>query len=102
MGSLNLVEMYQSMGPVAKGVGVILIIMSMWSFGVAIERFYTSGVPVAVGTDSLASTPDLNLFAELAAMRTLAPGVPAAMLLDSATCQGARASVRTSTRAAPA
>lgn len=56
-----------------------------------IESFYASGVRVAVGTDSLASTPDLNLFAELAALRRLAPGVPAATLLDSATRQGARA-----------
>ena len=43
-----------------------------------IEEFYASGVRVAVGTDSLASTPDLNLFAELATMRALAPSVPAA------------------------
>jgi cytosine/adenosine deaminase-related metal-dependent hydrolase len=56
-----------------------------------IEAFYASGVRVAVGTDSLASTPDLNVFAELAAMRALAPAVPARALLDSATRQGARA-----------
>jgi cytosine/adenosine deaminase-related metal-dependent hydrolase len=56
-----------------------------------IADFYRSGVRVAVGTDSLASTPDLNVFAELAAMRALAPSVPAAALLDSATRQGARA-----------
>jgi cytosine/adenosine deaminase-related metal-dependent hydrolase len=48
-------------------------------------------VRVAVGTDSLASTPDLNLFAELATLRRLAPALPAARLLDSATRQGARA-----------
>lgn len=56
-----------------------------------IERFYASGVAVAVGTDSLASTPDLNLFSELAAMRALATGIPASRLLDSGTRQGARA-----------
>jgi len=56
-----------------------------------IEDFYSAGVPVAVGTDSLASAPDLNVFAELATMRALAPTVPAAALLDSATRQGARA-----------
>ncbi len=56
-----------------------------------IEDFYDAGVHVAVGTDSLASTPDLNVFAELATMRALAPTVPAASLLDSATWQGARA-----------
>ena len=50
-----------------------------------------SGVRVAVGTDSLASAPDLNVFAELAAMRALAPSVPASSLLASATREGARA-----------
>lgn len=56
-----------------------------------VERFYASGVPIAVGTDSLASTPDLNLFSELAALRALAPSVPAGALLESATRTGARA-----------
>jgi cytosine/adenosine deaminase-related metal-dependent hydrolase len=56
-----------------------------------IEDFYKSGVRIAVGTDSLASAPDLNVFAELATMRALAPSVPARSLLDSATRQGARA-----------
>lgn len=56
-----------------------------------IERFYRSGVAVAVGTDSLASVEDLNLFSELKAMRTIAPGVPASRLLESATLIGARA-----------
>lgn len=56
-----------------------------------IDRFYAAGVPVAVGTDSLASTPDLSVFAELAEMRRLAPSMPASTLLDSATRQGARA-----------
>jgi cytosine/adenosine deaminase-related metal-dependent hydrolase len=53
--------------------------------------FYASGVPVAVGTDSLASAPDLNVFAELATMHALAPSVPAASLIESATLVGARA-----------
>ncbi len=56
-----------------------------------VARFYASGVRVAVGTDSLASVPDLNLFSELAELRRLAPAVPAAALLESATCHGARA-----------
>jgi cytosine/adenosine deaminase-related metal-dependent hydrolase len=56
-----------------------------------IAQFYASGVRVAIGTDSLASAPDLNLFAELATLRALAPTVPASQLLDSATRQGARA-----------
>ncbi len=56
-----------------------------------IGAFYASGVPVAVGTDSLATVPDLNLFFEIAAVRALAPDVPASMILASATLQGARA-----------
>jgi 5-methylthioadenosine/S-adenosylhomocysteine deaminase len=46
---------------------------------------------VAVGTDSLASVEDLNLFNELKTMRWLAPAVPARELLKSATIVGARA-----------
>ncbi len=38
---MNWMEMIQTMGPMAKAVGVVLIIMSMISFGVAIERIYT-------------------------------------------------------------
>lgn len=56
-----------------------------------VARFYASGVPVAIGTDSLASVEDLNLFSELEAMRWLAPDVPARTLLASATLVGARA-----------
>jgi cytosine/adenosine deaminase-related metal-dependent hydrolase len=56
-----------------------------------IEDFYDAGVHVAIGTDSLASAPDLSVFAELATMRALAPSVSARDLLDSATRQGARA-----------
>jgi aminodeoxyfutalosine deaminase len=56
-----------------------------------IQDFYDAGVRVAVGTDSLASAPDLNVFAELATMRALAPNVPASSLLASATIEGARA-----------
>ena len=33
--------MWAQMGMVAKGVALVLFIMSMWSFGVAIERIYT-------------------------------------------------------------
>lgn len=56
-----------------------------------VEAFYASGVRVAIGTDSLASVEDLNLFAELAALRRLAPRVPAPRLLASATRHGADA-----------
>ncbi len=56
-----------------------------------IARFYAAGVRVAVGTDSLASVADLNVFSELQAMRRLAPSVPAGTLLRSATQVGAAA-----------
>ena len=56
-----------------------------------VEDFYESGVRVAIGTDSLASSPDLNVFAEVATLHAIAPRVSAASLLESATIHGARA-----------
>jgi aminodeoxyfutalosine deaminase len=56
-----------------------------------LESFYAAGVPVAFGTDSLASVADLNMFAELAEARRIAPTVPARELLRSATLTGAQA-----------
>jgi aminodeoxyfutalosine deaminase len=56
-----------------------------------VAAFYGSGVRVAVGTDSLASAADLSVWPELAVMRRLAPDVPAARLLESATRVGAEA-----------
>ena len=56
-----------------------------------VAQFYASGVAVAIGTDSLASSPSLNLFDELAALRRMAPEVTAASLLESATRIGAEA-----------
>jgi biopolymer transport protein ExbB len=41
MGELDLMHMWNEMGWVAKAIAVILVIMSMISFGVAIERIYT-------------------------------------------------------------
>ena len=38
---MNIVEMFSTMTIVAKGVAFVLLIMSMWSIGVAVERFYT-------------------------------------------------------------
>jgi cytosine/adenosine deaminase-related metal-dependent hydrolase len=54
-------------------------------------RFFASGARVAIGTDSLASASDLNLFTELSALHHLAPAVPPARLLASATRHGAEA-----------
>lgn len=56
-----------------------------------LEAFYAMDVDVAFGTDSLASVADLDMFAELAEARRIAPRVPARRLLESATLVGARA-----------
>ena len=40
-GGLNLIEMWNQMGWVAKAIAVILFIMSFWSVGVAVERIFT-------------------------------------------------------------
>jgi biopolymer transport protein ExbB/TolQ len=42
-GGLNLIDMWGQMTWVAKAVAFVLFFMSMWSFGVAIERIYTFG-----------------------------------------------------------
>jgi cytosine/adenosine deaminase-related metal-dependent hydrolase len=56
-----------------------------------LAAFYQAGLPVAFGTDSLASVEDLNVFGELAEARRIAPQVAARQLLESATLTGARA-----------
>ena len=56
-----------------------------------VQRFFAAGVKVAVGTDSLASVADLNVFSELKTLRWLAPDLPARDLLESATRSGAEA-----------
>ena len=54
-------------------------------------RFYASGVRVAIGTDSLASVEDLNMFSEMAEVRRLAPDAEPGRILRSATLEGAAA-----------
>jgi len=41
MGEFSFVEMWQKMGPLAKGVNIFLVIMSLFSLGVIIERLLT-------------------------------------------------------------
>ena len=40
-GGINLIDMWAQMGNVARIVAFSLVFMSMWAFGVAIERYYT-------------------------------------------------------------
>jgi cytosine/adenosine deaminase-related metal-dependent hydrolase len=78
----------------ASGATVVVCPRSNRAVGVGdapIAAFYDAGIPVAIGTDSLASAPDLNVFQELAAVRALAPGVAARTILDSGTRVGADA-----------
>jgi 5-methylthioadenosine/S-adenosylhomocysteine deaminase len=49
------------------------------------------GIPVALGTDSLASAPDLDLLAEIVALRRIWPALKPAAILRMATLNGARA-----------
>lgn len=48
------------------------------------------GIPLAIGTDSLASTPDLDLLAEAAVLRGAFPGMDPQIWLDALTIGGAR------------
>ncbi len=60
----------------ARGATVVTCPRSNRYVGVGdppVARFYRSGVAVAVGTDSLASNDDLNLFSEVAALRRWRP-----------------------------
>ncbi|MFO7694936.1 MAG: amidohydrolase family protein [Vicinamibacterales bacterium] len=54
-----------------------------------VDAFYRSGARVAIGTDSLTSVEDLNMFAELAMLHRMAPAIRPADLLRSATLAGA-------------
>jgi cytosine/adenosine deaminase-related metal-dependent hydrolase len=56
-----------------------------------IDALRADGVELALGTDSLASTPDLSLWGELATLSARFPAVPAAAWLDAATRGGADA-----------
>jgi aminodeoxyfutalosine deaminase len=55
------------------------------------RAFLARGVRIALGTDSLASNPDLDLLAEARFVRKLYPDVPGATLLRMATLAGAEA-----------
>ncbi len=56
-----------------------------------VPALLADGVSLAIGTDSLASTPDLSLWGELATLAARFPQVPPATWLDAATRTGAEA-----------
>ncbi len=77
-----------------RGVTVVVCPRSNATLGVgkaAVPRILAAGIPVALGTDSLASAPDLDLFAEMAALRDDHPALPPAAVVRMATSNGARA-----------
>ena len=77
-----------------RGVTVITCPRSNAVLGVGVApvpKLLGSGIPVALGTDSCASVPDLDMFAEMAALRQEHPGLAPATVLRMATLNGARA-----------
>jgi cytosine/adenosine deaminase-related metal-dependent hydrolase len=78
----------------ARGVTVVTCPRSNERLGVGstpVPKLLGEGIPVALGTDSLATTADLDLFAEMATLRTQHPGVAPAAVLRMATINGAAA-----------
>jgi cytosine/adenosine deaminase-related metal-dependent hydrolase len=56
-----------------------------------VQALRAASIPLALGTDSLASVPDLSLWAEMATLAARFPALPAAFWLDVSTRGGARA-----------
>jgi cytosine/adenosine deaminase-related metal-dependent hydrolase len=78
----------------ARGATVVTCPRSNRALGVGrapVERMLARGIPVALGTDSLASVPDLDPFEEMAALSEAHPGLTPASVVHAATVAGARA-----------
>jgi len=78
----------------ARGVTVVTCPRSNQRLGVGkapVTKLMASGIPVALGTDSLASAPDVDVFTEVAHLRQEHPGLSPAAALRIATLNGARA-----------
>lgn len=54
-----------------------------------VSRMLRAGIPVGLGTDSAASNHDLDLMAEVRALRDMDPSIPAVRLLEMVTTMGA-------------
>lgn len=82
-----------------RGASVVLCPRSNAWIGVGeapVGMLMEEAVPLALGTDSLASNEDLDMLAELAALRRLAPRTDPAALFRAATLGGAAALGRAS------
>jgi len=78
----------------ARGVTVVTCPRSNQRLGVGkapVPKLLSSGIPVALGTDSLATAPDVDVFTEVAHLRQEHPGLSPAAALRIATLNGARA-----------
>lgn len=78
----------------ARGVTVVTCPRSNQRLGVGkapVPKLLSSGIPVALGTDSLATAPDVDAFTEVAHLRQEHPSVSPAAALRIATLNGARA-----------
>jgi len=78
----------------ASGVAVALCPRSNRMLGVGLPplpRLLAAGVRLCLGTDSLASTPNLDLLADAALLHEAYPEVPAGRLVEMATAGGAAA-----------
>jgi cytosine/adenosine deaminase-related metal-dependent hydrolase len=56
-----------------------------------VERLVKAGIPIALGTDSLASNDRLSIFSEMASLARIAPGLSSEMIFRAATYGGAKA-----------
>ena len=56
-----------------------------------VEELHAAGIPLALGTDSLASNDQLSIFAEMASLSKLAPCLPPEAIFRAGTHGGARA-----------
>ncbi len=78
----------------ARGVTVVTCPRSNQRLGVGkapVPKLLASGIPVALGTDSQATAPDVDVFTEVAHLRQDHPGLSPAAALRIATLNGARA-----------
>jgi cytosine/adenosine deaminase-related metal-dependent hydrolase len=80
--------------PIPRGATIVYCPRTHAAFGHSphpFRSFLAAGVRVALGTDSLASNPDLDVLAEARFLHRLYPDVPGSVLLRLATLAGAEA-----------